>query len=349
MIEARDLFLDEILEQPAALVGALRYWRAGADLRARLAALASDASGPVVLTGMGSSLDACYPASVFLNRRGRAAFPVETSELLHYFPEVVTPGTLLVVVTQSGESAEPVRLLERLAPGGRVVGVTNQPDSAVARRSALVVDLRAGPELTVSTKTYAATLIALGALAHVIAGDEINAYERQVEVTIAALEEFLRGWQSRVEPLVALAAARDHLSLVGRGPSLATAHEAALILKEAGHRVCEAISGGLFRHGPIETVSERSGYILFPGDPRTRDLIMGLGRDIRGHGGGVVFVGGDAGAAGAGDTVAIAEVDPLLLPVLEIVPIQLLAWSLASREGRTIRGFDRLTKVTRTE
>jgi glucosamine--fructose-6-phosphate aminotransferase (isomerizing) len=151
-----------------------------------------------------------------------------------------------------------------------------------------------------------------------------------------------------VRPLVDAAAASSHLSLIGRGPSLASAHEGALILKEAARRSSEAVSGGLFRHGPIEVVSERGGYIFFPGDSATRGLILGLGRDIARYGGRVVYVGAAEEAEG-GETVALPETHPLVLPILEIAPIQLLALALAAREGRTIGGFERLTKVTRVE
>ena len=344
-----DLFLAEILEQPAALAATADYWL-DAQLARRLRQLPPRPSSLVVLTGMGSSLDACYPACVFLNRHRVRAVAVETAELLYYHPALLSPDSLLVVVSQSGESAEPVRLLADLDPACPVVSVTNGLENFVARRSALALDLRAGPELTVSTKTYVSTIVALLALSHHVAGVEIDDFAAEVRRTIAALEQFLGDWEAPVQALVRLAQSRAHLWLVGRGPSLATAEEGALILGEAAHRPAKAISGGHFRHGPLELVSEHSGYILFTGERRTRELVLGLGRDIARYGAGVAWVGPGAPVhAGFASLLLLEDLDPCLLPVLEIVPIQLLAWSLARLQGRTIDGFEKLQKVTRTE
>jgi glucosamine--fructose-6-phosphate aminotransferase (isomerizing) len=340
-----DLFLQEILEQPEALRSTCNAWLDGTLARRLGELLAGKRPSLVLMTGMGSSLDACYPASAFLSSRGLRSAVIETSELIYCHAGLLGAGSLLVVVTQSGESAEPVRLVETLG-GIRIVSVTNGLDNSVARRSTLALDLAAGVEKTVSTKTYVSTLVALVALARALAGEPEAAFASEVDGAIGELERLLAARDARVAPLVdAVQACRD-LQFVARGPSLATAHEAALILKEAARRPAEAVSGGHFRHGPLELVSERGAYVLFAGAPATRPLMLRLARDIARWGGRVVWVGpeGDEPAR-----VALEERDPYLLPVLEIVPIQLLAWSLARSEGRTIDGFEKLTKVTRTE
>ena len=343
-----DTFLTEILEQPQALRACRAQEFELAALRDRMREAWGGLPRLVVFTGMGSSLDVCYPACILLNERGLPAVVVETAELLHYYPALRLDDCLLIVVTQSGESAEPVRLLEELTPGMVVITVTNGLSNTVAKRSTLALDIHGGTELTVSTKTYVNSLFTLVQLAYALMGVTREETEREFNETINALEEFLNGWRARVQPLVALAQSCQHLTLIGRGPSLATAHEGALILKEAGHRICEAISGGHFRHGPIELVSEHFGYILFPGAGRTRDLMLRLGRDISGFGGKAAYIGP---APATGDALWITQPNgnPYLAPALEIVPVQLLAWSLASLEGRTINGFEKMGKVTRTE
>jgi glucosamine--fructose-6-phosphate aminotransferase (isomerizing) len=348
-----DLFLTEILEQPQALRACLAQTLDLEPLHSRMREAWGGLPRLVVFTGMGSSLDVCYPASILLSERGLPAVAMETAELLHYFPSLRLDDCLLIVVTQSGESAEPVRLMQELPRGMVVVSVTNGLSNTVARRSTVALDIRAGNELTVSTKTYVASLFALVQLAYALMGIKREETEREFYDTVDALEEFLNGWRATIQPLIALAQSCEHLTLIGRGPSLATAHEGALILKEAGHRTCEAISGGHFRHGPIELVSERFGYILFPGavfpGRRTRDLMLSLGRDISGYGGKVAYVGPAPTTGDDALWITLPGGNPYLAPALEIVPVQLLAWSLASLEDRTINAFEKMGKVTRTE
>lgn len=342
-----DLFLTEILEQPQALRSSLAQARDAAPLRSRLRETWRRLR-LVVFTGMGSSLDACYPACILLNERGLPAVAVETAELLHYYPALRSEDCLLIVVTQSGESAEPVRLMEELTPQTGVISVTNGLSNTVARRSMLAVDIHAGTELTVSTKTYVASIFTLVQLAYALLGVAPEENAQEFNETIDHVEKFLDGWRARIQPLVTLALSCRHMSLIGRGPSLGTAHEGALILKEAGHRLWEAISGGHFRHGPMELVSEDLGYILFPGSGSTRDLMLSLGRDISGYGGKVAYIG-PAPVTGNALWLTRPGGNPYLAAALDIIPVQLLAWSLASLEGRTINGFEKMGKVTRTE
>lgn len=345
-----DLFLAEILEQPQALRNSLARWSEEPPVGVRLQETwGRRAPRLVVFTGMGSSLDVCYPACVLLNERGVPALALETAELLHYYRSLCCAGCILIVVTQSGESAEPVRLMETLPPGSFVISLTNGLENTVAKRSMLALDIHAGKELTVSTKTYVASLFALVRLAYSLLGEAPEENYREFYGTVDSLEEWLNGWRATIRPLVALAQSRQHLTLIGRGPSLASAHEGALILKEAGHKLCEALSGGHFRHGPIELVSEKFGYILFPGHERTRDLMRRLGRDISGYGGEVVYVGANPARREDHFWIELPQGNPYLAPALEIVPLQVLAWSLAQLEGRVINGFEKMGKVTRTE
>jgi glutamine---fructose-6-phosphate transaminase (isomerizing) len=343
-----DLFLKEILEQPQALRTTMKHWiesAVQARVREKLGKLPPSR---VIFTGMGSSLNACLPACVYLNHQGVAATALESAELLYYYPAFYAPENLLVVVSQSGESVEPVRLMEALPDRVLAISVTNGLENTIARRSRLALDMRAGPELTVSSKTYVCAQLALFLLACAISGSPID--KPELEETIGSLETFLDGWRARIQPLVDMLQPCDYLSLLGRGPSLASALDGAQTLKEAGHRLAEAVSGGQFRHGPLEIVSPRYGYMVFPGHSRTRDLMLRLGKDIAGYGARVAFIGnGDAPKVQGTVWIPTGPSNSYLLPILEIVPVQLLAWSLASLEGRTVDGFAKMGKVVRTE
>src|SRR5262249_16915119 len=114
-----------------------------------------------ILTGMGSSLVACYPAFLRLLAAGHAVTWIDLSELLHWGGAQIGADTLLGLVSQWGETVEAVRLLERFSIAGPILAVTNAPASTLARRATYVVPIYAGPEQTVATKSYVTSLLAL--------------------------------------------------------------------------------------------------------------------------------------------------------------------------------------------
>lgn len=117
--------------------------------------------GRIVLTGMGASYHALYPLHLRLTRQRLPALLWETSELIPVADDLFDSDTLLIAVSQSGRSAETVRLLDR--PGCRplTIGVTNDGESPLAAKSHVVLPLRAGTECSVSCKTYVASLLVL--------------------------------------------------------------------------------------------------------------------------------------------------------------------------------------------
>jgi glutamine---fructose-6-phosphate transaminase (isomerizing) len=165
-----DPFIAEIAGQPDALR------RAAAGLAGHagaLAALAARPPGALVFGGMGSSYDACYPAVTALARAGVAASMVDTAELLHFRLPALRGGDELILVSQSGESAETVGVARALRERGdapRIVAVTNEPASSLATLADHTLGTNAGEETGPSTMTFAAALVVLGAIAHTIDG-----------------------------------------------------------------------------------------------------------------------------------------------------------------------------------
>src|SRR5579859_4515418 len=161
--------LDEIRSQPQILHGLLEAsTTALADLRPWANKLEDQQIRRVVFTGMGSSFFAAYPAVIYLLQQGIDALVVESSELLYDYRPLLDKNTLLVAVSQSGRSVEVAKLLEAIGKQQPVIGVTNDPESPLARQSDVQVYMHAGPELTVSTKTYTCTLAVLHMLARVL-------------------------------------------------------------------------------------------------------------------------------------------------------------------------------------
>ncbi|MEO6003657.1 MAG: SIS domain-containing protein [Opitutus sp.] len=333
-------YLRDLLEQPHAVAHAIRRLAHTASLPKR--ALACQR---LILTGMGSSLHSLYPLQLRLARAGRVALMVETAELIHSQSTLLTEDTLLIVVSQSGRSIETIQLLEliRTQPTKPfVVGLTNTPDSDLAWKSDTVLLMNAGPEYSVSCKTYLATLVLLEWLGGALCGDDLNVIIAELERGAPAVETYLTDWRKHVAELASVFTDIRHLFLTGRGASLATANTGALILKESTRFHAEGMSSPAFRHGPMEMVTPGVFAVVFDGHPATRALNQTLVRDIRTAGGRANLVGVES-EIGA---FRLPVVPARLLPVFEMLPIQMLSLALAALIGREPGRFERATKIT---
>ncbi len=228
-----------------------------------LASLDLDSYERIILTGMGASFVATHPAWSSMVVEGRPAWWVSTAQLLA-MPELVTPGALLWVTSQSGESGEVVALLG--GGGGTrrpatLLATTNDPQSTLARAADVVVGLHFGEEAAVSTKSYISTLAAHDRALSALRGqDDANAVER-----IGAVADDLERFVPDVAPIVAagLASPRTRFVFVATPSDLATAHMAALLLNEVAKFPAEAFLTGEFRHGPLEMAGPGLVCILF--------------------------------------------------------------------------------------
>ncbi len=337
-------YLQDLLEQPAALRRTLDgLYEAGpvADVRKLLSARPIRQA---VLTGMGSSLHALYPICYQLNRKGIRTLMVETSELLYSLPEILDPETLPVVVSQSGRSVEVVRLIERpeMPP---FVGVTNTPDSPLARQAAAAVLTRAGDEFSVSCKTYVAGLVALQWLADVLCGVDLAQSRARLAQAEAATAKYLANWKEHVAALVnELKGVRD-VFIAGRGASLATAGTGGLILKESTHMHAEGMSSPAFRHGPMEMLSDGVFVMVCAGDAETEPLNRRLVEDIVSAGGRAVLAGPEAD----NPVFRLPDLPVEVRPVVEILPVQMISLTLGLLTGHEPGKFSFATKVTTIE
>jgi glucosamine--fructose-6-phosphate aminotransferase (isomerizing) len=327
-------YLRDILDQPAALRGAAAGFESSPGLESIARRLAAGAYRRVVLTGMGSSLSALYPLYLRLNHAGHCCLHVETAELVHSLAGLLAPDTLAVAVSQSGRSGEIVRLAGMLPPEVSLVAVTNDPASPLAARAGCVVPLNAGPESTVTCKTYVTTLLALEWLRRQLQGGPAP---ESVEAA-AAVEEYLSTWRARVDEFMRLLGGVTHVFVTGRGDSLAAAETGGLILKEAACVAAEGMSCAAFRHGPLELLGPHVFVMIFQGD--AADLNRRLAEDV-------IAAGGRARLFSEGaDLPALARP---LRPIAEILPVQMVSLALAALKGREAGRFERASKITAVE
>lgn len=342
-----NVFIEEILSQPRVLRTILDQYTSDVSPLHKLAGLKE--YDLILLTGMGTSYFALYPACVALNERGVPAFMLETSELLHYHLGLVTERTLVVLVSQSGETVEGVRLLDALRGRAFVVSVTNEAASTIARTSDLSLPMLAGREDGPASKSYTASLAVLLLTAMALTTGVAPQAVQGLHAAINAMEGYLREWEERTARLSAFLAGSERLALLARGPSLTSATAGSLILKEVAKVQGEAMSAGQFRHGPLEIAGPGFAAIVFAMRGKTQELGLRLAHDIARFGGKAVLVGDAALQAERVFHLALPTLDELYAPLAEIVPLQLLARQMALDKGLTPGKFERAGKVTLKE
>src|SRR5208337_1293308 len=171
-------YVRDILDQPRALEATLERLTVPNSLPQVLRRLEGGELRRIVLTGMGSSFYALHPLHVLLNSHGITTVMLETSELVHYFPKLLDRQTLIVAVSQSGRSAEIVRLLDENGRRAPIIGVTNTDDSPLALQADSAFLTKAGQESSVSCKTYVTALMALHHLGSFLTNAEHVSFPR---------------------------------------------------------------------------------------------------------------------------------------------------------------------------
>lgn len=336
-------YLRDILNQPVALRDTIAGLAGIDSARPFAARLASGELRRIVLTGMGSSFHALHPLCLKLIARGLTAQMIETSELNHYAPALLDSGTLVVAVSQSGQSIEIVQLLERnKAP---LIGVTNTADSPLAKRADAVALTCAGSESTVSCKTYVATLSALAVLGEILSGQDTLPVLTELAAAPEAVERYLAGWETYAAQLRRQMTDIRHLIVVGRGPSLAAVGTAGLIIKEAAQFPTEGMSCAAFRHGPFELVSPELFVLVYSGSAPTRAINARMVIDVQAAGGKAALVA-ESPKSGPWELPAASE---CVRPILEILPAELLSVVLAQLRGHEAGRFQRAAKITTNE
>ena len=336
-------YLADVLDQPRALsvlldtAPAVLAVQEAVDLARR---------PRVILSGMGSSHYATFGLWQQLIRLGIPAWWVETGQLLDAIDGLVVPGSLLWLTSQSGESAETVAVLERIAaPRVDVVAVTNNPGSTLGQAAHTLIDLCAGDEATVSTKSYLNSLAVVRLAAAGLTGDAEAALS-SLRTTVDAVEAYLRRIGDHVDALSGFARDR-HVLLTGRGSAAASAQAAGLVLKEAAKLPVEGMSAGALRHGVIELAGPGLAVVFFDhAEGVHRDQNVRLASELASAGTQVGWVG-DAEVAGQ-DRLPAPIGEGVDAAIRDAVAFQTLSFELARRSGVTAGSFAFASKVTAT-
>ena len=353
--------LREIFEQPDALrrllAASVRANGSGSgfglreDVFGGARALLARASSLVIIAS-GSSRHAGLAAEVALEDLSGLAVDVEYASEYSYRTSNATPEALILVISQSGETADTLAALrEAKARGQSTIAITNVPGSTMMREADVALCTEAGRELAIpATKSFTNQLALLHLLA-LAAGEargrlgpaEVGSALAKLEALPAKMETALPLWRTRAEACAQIfAGARSYLFL-GRGLHYPLAREGALKLKESSYVHAEGYPAGEVLHGPNALVSEEVPLVILAAfDPEDADSVrryertVNLLRILREQGARVLALantGDQTVRALVGESIEIPPAPELLLPVLEVVPLQLFAYYVALTHG----------------
>jgi glucosamine--fructose-6-phosphate aminotransferase (isomerizing) len=354
-------FEDEVFQQPAVLEKTLDFYVNQSDiLKQARESFHVNGFNHITLTGMGSSLFPCILAQNFISKRGYETDIREAGELLnHQLLPKYPPTSLFILVSQSGESGEIVQLVEKLQQmrdPPEVWAITNDENSTLGQKAGLVFPTFAGEENSVTSKTYLATLLVQFLLSSALVSPilDLQAFQTVVTPVIEKSRELLTRKNDLVQKMMAhLGTSFSHLYFVARGCSLATAYQAALNFQEICRVPSQGISGGQFRHGPIEVIDQNFRAILLNSDRETAPLMDKLAQSIsKRWGNGKVAVFTNIAAPDAQDPNILYAPQPInnefLAPIGEIIPLQLFVIAQAKARGIQQPGkFRNTQKITK--
>jgi glucosamine--fructose-6-phosphate aminotransferase (isomerizing) len=355
----------EIFEQPAAVAATLEGISNAASVvpqvfGAQAARVFSDVEGVLVLA-CGTSYHAGVVARYWIESLAGIPCNVEIASEYRYRDSVPDARTLVVVISQSGETADSIAALHHARALGQpnALAICNVPESALIRAAQLRFLTRAGPEIGVaSTKAFTAQLAALFVLAMVLAKQR-NRLSREREVALLEALRRLPAWLAnalRTEPEMAAWAAKfaqcQHALFLGRGVHYPIAMEGALKLKEISYIHAEAYAAGELKHGPLALVDRNMPVVAIAPRDALLDKLKSNLQEVRARGGELYVLANGEAPLSSGEGIHIVQLqdDPgVLSPIVSTVPLQLLAYHAALLRGNDVDKPRNLAKSVTVE
>jgi glucosamine--fructose-6-phosphate aminotransferase (isomerizing) len=357
-----DFMLKEIHEQPAALQATLAG-RLDAEGGVDLSELKLDLSGieRVVVIACGTAYHAGLLGKHAIEQFARLPVEVAVASEYRYAEPIGNENTLIVAISQSGETTDTLAAIEAAQTfGGRVLAVTNSQGSLITREADAVLLTRAGPEIGVAaTKTFLTQIVALYLLALELAKMRNT---RPTEELLKAGRRLRRGPEKVQEAIGLLgywvgravemfAGARCALFL-GRGHLFPAALEGALKLKEISYLPAEGYPAGEMKHGPIALVDEQCPVVAVLGEGLLREKTLSNVEETVARGARVIAIAheGDVAAERVAQVaLPVPKVPEILSPLVCAVPLQLLAYHVAKVRGLNVDKPRNLAKSVTVE
>ncbi|HZG62370.1 MAG TPA: glutamine--fructose-6-phosphate transaminase (isomerizing) [Rubrobacteraceae bacterium] len=357
-----DFMLKEIHEQPAALQATLAG-RLDADGAVDLSELdLGDLSGieRIVVVACGTAYHAGLLGKYAIERLARLSVEAAVASEYRYADPVGDEHTLVVAISQSGETTDTLAAVEAARGfGARILAITNTQGSLITREADAVLLTKAGPEVGVAaTKTFLTQVAAVYLLALMLAGARgSRSSEELAEIGLGLrrspekVEEALGLLEGRIGEAVGIFAGARCALFLGRGHLYPAALEGALKLKEISYLPAEGYPAGEMKHGPIALVDEQCPVVAVLGEGTLRDKTLSNVEETVARGARVIAIAheGDQAGGAARVVLPVPEMLELLSPLVSTVPLQLLAYHVAKARGLNVDKPRNLAKSVTVE
>ncbi len=314
----------------------------------------------IAITGCGTAYHAGLVGMYLLRSLVRVPVEMELASEFRYGDPVIDPTTLVVAMSQSGETADTIEAVRvARASGSAVLGISNVLGSHLSRLADGTLYTRGGPEIGVAaTKTYVSQVTAIALFALHLArlrgsadADRLREIGRGFQLLSAAIDVVLDTSAAIRKVARSMRAARSVLFL-GRYINFPTALEGALKLKEISYIHAEGYAAGEMKHGPIALLDPNVPVVGIMTEGRVREKMLSNLMESKAREAPIVVVAntGDAEAAAIADHVLwVPRVDEMLSPIVNVIPLQLLAYHIADIEGKDVDQPRNLAKTVTVE
>jgi glucosamine--fructose-6-phosphate aminotransferase (isomerizing) len=340
--------LKEIFEQPDSVRNAMRGRLNTAEGLARLGGLNMTQDEMreirrIIILGCGTSWHAGLIGEYMLEEFARIPVEVEYASEFRYRNPIVDDGTVVLVISQSGETADTLAAMrEARRKGARALGIVNVVGSTIARESDGGVYIHAGPEIGVaSTKAFTSQVTVLSLLTLALGRQRNLSREEGIRIaheldSVPRKIEAILQREGDVKRIAELYRANDNFIYLGRGYNFPVALEGALKLKEISYIHAEGYPAAEMKHGPIALVDEHMPVVFICTKDSAYDKVMSNMSEVRARRGRIIAVAteGDEEVVSRADHVLyVPPTLPMLQPLLSVLPLQLLAYHVAVLRG----------------
>ena len=356
--------LKEIFEQPKALSNCMGGRIDRQNHRIKLGGIASflrdlTRTKRLILTACGTAFHAGLVGEFLFEKLARIPAETEYASEFRYRNPIIEDGTVVIAISQSGETLDTFSAAEEAKErGATVLGIVNVVGSSIARTTDAGVYLHAGPEIGVaSTKAFTSQVavltmlaIELGRRKHISSGDadryvdELSQIPDKIETILAR--------SAQIKEIAAANIDQDNWLFLGRGFNYPVALEGALKLKEISYIHAEGLPAAEMKHGPIALIADGMPAVFVATAGPQYDKIMGNIAEVKARGGSTIVVAteGDRNIAEHADyLITIPDAPEFLQPMLTVVPLQLLAYHAAVLRGQDVDKPRNLAKSVTVE
>ncbi len=356
--------LKEIFEQPESLsmcLGGRLNKQCGKIMLGGIADHLRDLTQAkhIIFTACGTAFHAGLVGEFLLEHLARIPAETEYASEFRYRNPIISDSTIVIAISQSGETADTLAAVEQAKErGARVLGIVNVVGSSIARATDAGIYLHVGPEIGVaSTKAFTAQVAVLSMLAielgrrRHVSSDEAARYIDELSQIPEKINTILEQ-SSHIRDIAAANIDRENWLFLGRGFNYPVALEGALKLKEISYIHAEGLPAAEMKHGPIALIVDGMPAVFIATAGPQYDKIMGNIEEVRARGGKIIVVateGDDEIGRHADHLITIPEAPELFQPMLTVIPLQLLAYHAAVLRGHDVDKPRNLAKSVTVE